>query len=57
MTDPKRPKLVKLAFETTSLRIAFDEIELLRTVSPAIRRSKKYGQIIASIREVGIKPL
>lgn len=54
MSASKQPKAVKLAFETTSLRIQLDEIELLRSVSPAIKRSIKYGQIEASIREVGI---
>lgn len=54
MSASKHVKPVKLAFETTSLRIQLDEIELLRTVSPAIKRSIKYGQIEASIREVGI---
>lgn len=54
MSGLKQTKPVKLAFETTSLRIQLDEIEFLRTVSPAIKRSIKYGQIEASIREVGI---
>lgn len=54
MSASKQIKPVKLAFETTSLRIQLDEIEFLRTVSPAIKRSIKYGQIEASIREVGI---
>lgn len=54
MSASKLAKPVKLAFETTSLRIELDEIELLRTMSPAIKRSIKYGQIEASIREVGI---
>lgn len=54
MSESKQTKPVKLAFETTSLRIELDEIELLRTMSPAIKRSIKYGQIEASIREVGI---
>jgi len=54
MSASKQTKPVKLAFETTSLRIQLDEIEFLRTVSPAIKRSIKYGQIEASIREVGI---
>lgn len=54
MSASKQTKPVKLAFETTSLRIELDEIELLRTMSPAIKRSIKYGQIAATIREVGI---
>lgn len=54
MSASRQIKPVKLAFEPTSLRIDLDEIELLRTFSPEIRRSIKYGQIEASIREVGI---
>lgn len=48
-----KPK-IKLAFEQTSLRIPLSDIELLRAVTPGIKRSVKYGQIAASIREVGI---
>ncbi len=54
MSRTKRPNLVSLAFERTSLRIPLDEIEMLRTVPEAARRSVKYGQIASSIREVGI---
>jgi len=49
----KNPK-IKLAFEQASLRIPLADIELLRAITPAIKRSVKYGQIAASIREVGI---
>ena len=54
MTRGNRPLKVRLAFEQTSLRIPLEEIELLRAVTPAIKQSVKYGQIAASIREVGI---
>jgi len=54
MTGRVRNRNIKLAFEQTSLRIPLDEIELLRVVTPAIKRSIKYEQIAASIREVGI---
>lgn len=54
MTRGNRPRKVRLAFEQTSLRIPLTEIELLRAVTPAIKQSVKYGQIAASIREVGI---
>lgn len=49
---PRKP--VKLAFELTSLRIAIANIEPLRAITPAVRRSMKFAQIEASIREVGI---
>ena len=42
------------AFEDTTLRIAVGDIEPLREVRPEVRKSIKYGQIAASIREVGI---
>lgn len=54
MSSTRLSKPVKLAFETTSLRIRLDEIELLRAITPVMKRSMKYGQIAASIREVGI---
>jgi ParB-like chromosome segregation protein Spo0J len=54
MTGRNSKRKIKLAFEQTSLRIPFTDIEFLRVVTPAIKRSVKYGQIAASIREVGI---
>jgi ParB-like chromosome segregation protein Spo0J len=45
---------VKMAFEEAGLRIALANIQPLKLVSGAIRRTRKYGQIAASIREVGI---
>lgn len=54
MTRTRRPRKVRLAFEQTSLRIPLGDIELLRTMPELTRKSVKYGQIAASIREVGI---
>jgi ParB-like chromosome segregation protein Spo0J len=54
MTRTPRNRKIKLAFEPTSLRIPLTDIEMLRAMTPAIRKSVKYGQIAASIREVGI---
>lgn len=42
------------AFEDTTLRIAIADIIPLRDVQETIRKSVKYGQIKASIEEVGI---
>jgi hypothetical protein len=51
----KQPGIsVKLAFEEASLRIPLDHIMALRSVSAAVKKSVKYGQIAASISEVGI---
>lgn len=54
MTSSSRHPKIKLVFESTSLRIPLADIETLRDVSGAIRATMKYGQIAASIREVGI---
>lgn len=45
---------VRVGFEETTLRVPIDAIVPLREVSAAIRRSIKYGQIAASIAELGI---
>ena len=54
MKSPSRHPKIRLAFEATSLRIALADIEPLREVTAAVRNSKKFAQIAASIREVGI---
>ena len=54
MTRSNRQRKIKLAFEQTSLRIQLGEIELLRAMPESTRKSPKYGQIAASITEVGI---
>jgi ParB-like chromosome segregation protein Spo0J len=43
-----------MAFEGEGLRIAIADIQPLKLVSEAIRKTPKYAQIAASIREVGI---
>lgn len=45
---------LKIAFETSSLRIPLLQIQPLREVSDRVRKSVKYNQIAASIKEVGI---
>ncbi|RJF85535.1 plasmid partitioning protein RepB C-terminal domain-containing protein [Sphingomonas cavernae] len=51
----RRPYIpVKIGFEETSLRIPIDAIVPLRQISETTRKSVKYGQIAASIAEVGI---
>ncbi len=46
--------IVKMAFEEVELRIAIADIQPLKLVSDAIKKSPKYAQIAASMREVGI---
>lgn len=45
---------VKAAFESASIKLAIADIQPLRIVTPTVKGSVKYAQIIASIREVGI---
>jgi ParB-like chromosome segregation protein Spo0J len=45
---------VRVGFERTAARIAIADIQPLRIVTEAMRRSRKYSQIAASIREIGI---
>ena len=45
---------LKIAFEASSLRIPIEQIRPLRDVSERVKKSVKYNQIAASIKEVGI---
>ena len=45
---------VSMAFEEATLRIAIGDILPLREVAQNVRKSVKYGQIAASIHEVGV---
>ncbi len=54
MSKPPIIPRVQLGFEMTSLRIPIAQIEPLRTLTSAIRKSIKFGQIAASIAEVGL---
>lgn len=54
MKSPVFGSSIPLAFENMSLRIPIAEILPLKQLSPAALKSVKYGQISASIAEVGI---
>jgi len=54
MNSQATPGKVKAAFEARSVRIVISNIVPLKIVSPAMKASKKYAQIAASIHEVGI---
>lgn len=54
MTGRRNSEPLPMAFEEATLRIAICDILPLRDVSTTIQNSVKYGQIAASIREVGI---
>lgn len=45
---------VKMSFEGAGLHLAIADLQPLRIVTSAIKKSPKYAQIAASIREVGI---
>jgi hypothetical protein len=50
--------MVKEAFSSATRRIALADLNLLRPVSDAVRRTRKYFQIVASVRELGmVEPL
>lgn len=46
--------VVKQGFEETRLRIPFAQIQPLKLITPAIKKTPKYLQIVSSIREVGL---
>jgi ParB-like chromosome segregation protein Spo0J len=46
--------VVQMAFERTVLRIPIVNIQPLKLVSNTVKQTPKYGQIAASVREVGI---
>ena len=48
------PLEVKMAFEAAKLRIAIADIQPLKVVSNAVKKTPKYAQIAVSIREIGI---
>ena len=54
MTGRRPYAPVPLAFEEATLRIPVRDILPLREISATVRKSVKYGQIAASIEEVGI---
>lgn len=45
---------VKMGFEKTGIRIPIEHIQPLRVVSNAVKKTPKYAQIAASIREIGV---
>lgn len=54
MTGPFMKSTLRIGFEETTVRVAVAAIMPLREVSDTVRKSLKYGQIAASIAEVGI---
>ena len=49
---PAKP--VKMGFEEAGISIPIEHIQPLRVVSNAVKKTPKYAQIAASIREIGV---
>ncbi len=54
MARKNTERSVNIGFEKTGKRLAIADIQPLRLVAEAVKKSPKYARIIASIREVGI---
>jgi len=52
------PPTIVTAFSDSTVRVALGDLNPLRPVTDAVRRTRKYSQIIASVREIGmVEPL
>jgi ParB-like chromosome segregation protein Spo0J len=52
------PPTVPTAFSDSTVRVALEDLTPLRPVTDAVRRTRKYSQIVASVREIGtVEPL
>ena len=45
---------IKAGFENATIDLEIEQIALVKTISPSVRKGRKYLQILASIRSVGI---
>ncbi len=45
---------VRLAFQTTSVTLGLDQLVPLKTLRPGTRESKKYAQILGSVKAIGL---
>lgn len=52
--DEDARESVKLAFETTSVTVGLDRLVPLKVLRPGTRESKKYAQILGSVRAIGL---
>ncbi len=48
------PKAIKLAFESSGLHLAISQLVPLKTMRPGTKESKKYAQILRSVRAIGL---
>lgn len=47
-------RMVTAAFSDSTVRVALGDLNPLRPVTDAVRRTRKYSQIVASVREIGV---
>lgn len=47
-------KAVKMAFEPEVITVAIDDIQPMKTVKAAVKKTAKYRQVLTSVREVGV---
>lgn len=45
---------IKISFESGTVRLSLEDIAPLKIISPTVRDSEKFQQIMASIREIGV---
>ena len=50
----KMSDIVSMAFEPNSIRIQLAEILPVKQLPSTVKKTKKYQQIVASVREIGI---
>lgn len=53
-TDGSSHDGVKLAFQTTSVTLGLNQLLPLKTLRPGTRESKKYAQILGSVKAIGL---
>lgn len=52
--DDGIPDKVRLAFQTTSVTVRLNQLTPLKALRPGTRESKKYAQILGSVRAIGL---
>ncbi|CAG4892222.1 hypothetical protein LMG31841_01577 [Paraburkholderia saeva] len=54
MNDRQTPKQVAMGFERKCVRLAIESLRPNKLLGAAVKKSKKYGQILASVRAIGL---
>ncbi|WP_439469525.1 plasmid partitioning protein RepB C-terminal domain-containing protein [Blastomonas fulva] len=54
LSDIAADNRVRLAFERKPVTLQVDQIILLKTLRPGVRESRKYAQIVSSIKAIGL---